>query len=195
MALRMANKKVDEDEATLALIEMALLFRRGNKTMVPVTIRAVRNFKALLGIESLATKEGICYWQFPQDMSVNLERIGIDPATLICVDRGKFNLALLELEQGKAAELEVKYAGQDLEARSAAIKEAMQRYRPTKPPRTASPQHYLYNDYQNRRIAREIRQAQEEDEERGSLPRYNPAGRKCYPPLGQDDSGCIKLHE
>jgi hypothetical protein len=81
---------VDEDEATLQLIEMALLFRRGKKTMLPVTIAPTKRFKALLGIKSLASGEksdqfpkGKCYWQFAEDMAVNLERIGIDPATHI----------------------------------------------------------------------------------------------------------------
>jgi hypothetical protein len=94
-------------------------------------------------------------------MAVNLERIGIDPATHICVDRQKYSLALLELEQGKAAELEAKYAGQDLEARTAAIKEAMQRYRPTKPPQTATPSQVLEGYYLNNKVAREIIRAQE----------------------------------
>jgi hypothetical protein len=159
---------VDEDEATLQLIQMALLFGRGKKTMLPVTIAATKRFKALLGIKSLATGEksdrfpkGKSYWQFPEDMAVNLERIGIDPATHICVDREKFNLALLELEQAEAAKLEAKYVDQDLKARSAAVREALQSYRPTKPPRTATPQHYLSNQVLNERIAQEIRKAQE----------------------------------
>jgi len=199
MAGAMANKKVDEDEATLQLIQMALLFRRGKKTMVPVTIRAVKNFKALLGIESLATKEGVCYWQFPEDMSVNLARAGIEASTHICVDRQKYNLALLELEQGKAAELEAKYADQDLEARKAAIREAMQSYRPTKPPKTAPPQHYLHNHVLNQRIAKELLKAQGEDGERASLQHSGPAGHKYYPPVQEDDSPGwgegIKMHD
>jgi hypothetical protein len=159
---------VDEDEATLQLIEMALLFRRGKSKMLPVTIAATKRFKTLLGIKSLATGEksdrfpkGKSYWQFPDDMAVNLERIGIDPATHVCIDRGKFNLALLELEQAEAAKLEAKYAGQDLEARSAAIHEAMQRYRPTKPPKTATPSQVLESYHLNNKIAREIIKAQE----------------------------------
>ena len=173
---------VDEDEATLQLIEMALLFRRGKSTMLPVTIAATKRFKALLGIKSLATGEksdrfpkGKSYWQFPEDMAVNLQRIGIDPATHICIDRAKFNLALLELEQAEAAKLEAKYAGQDLEARKAAINKTMQSYRPTKPPKTATPQHFLHNQVLNSQIVREIKKAQED------LP-ASPRQEKIAPP-------------
>ena len=197
---------VDEDEATLQLIEMALLFRRGKSTMLPVTIAATKRFKALLGIKSLATGEksdrfpkGKSYWQFPEDMAVNLQRIGIDPATHICIDRAKFNLALLELEQAEAAKLEAKYAGQDLEARKAAINKTMQSYRPTKPPKTATPQHYLHNHVLNQRIAKELLKAQGEDGERASLQHSGPAGHKYYPPVQEDDSPGwgegIKMHD
>ena len=123
----------------------------------------------------MATKEGVCYWQFPEDMSVNLARAGIEASTHICVDRQKYNLALLELEQGKAAELEAKYADQDLEARKAAIREAMQSYRPTKPPKTATPQHFLHNQVLNSQIVREIKKAQED------LP-ASPRQEKIAPP-------------
>jgi hypothetical protein len=164
--------KVDEDEATLQLIEMALLFRRGKKTMLPVTIEATKRFKRLLGIASLATGEksvefpkGQCYWQFPEDMAVNLERCGIDPVTHICIDRDKFNLALLELKQAEAAKLEAKYADQDLEARKAAIKEAMQAYRPTKPPKTMTPAQYLYDHHMNQKIARHLIEARAKEDD------------------------------
>jgi hypothetical protein len=171
---------------------MVLLYVRGTNTLLPITIAAKKRLQALLGIKTLETKEKRCFWQMPDNLSMHLERCGIDPGTGVCVDRTKFNLALLELEQASAVKLEVKYGGQDLEARSAAIKEAMQSYRPTKPPRTMTPAQYLYNEVQNRRIAREIREAQGEDVERES---YNPAGRKVYPPLGQDGSEGLKLHD
>jgi hypothetical protein len=189
---------VDEDEATLQLIEMALLFRRGKSTMLPVTIAATKRFKALLGIKSLTTGEkserfpkGKSYWQFPEDMAVNLERIGIDQATHICIDRGKFNLALDELEQAEAARLEAKYAGQDLEARSAAINEAMQTYRPTKPPRTATPAQYLRDHMLNQKIAKEIIKAQEglpaSPWSKKIAPAYDYAPGQYGMPIGGDD--------
>jgi hypothetical protein len=161
---------VDEDEATLQLIRMVLLYMRGTNTLLPITIAAKKRLQALLGIRTMETKEKRCYWQLPDNISMHLERCGIDRATGVCTDRAKFDLALLELEHAKAAKLEAKYAGQDLEARSAAINEAMQTYRPTKRPKTASPRHYLENHVINSKIASHLRRAQAEEE----MDNYSP---------------------
>jgi hypothetical protein len=93
---------------------------------------------------------------------------------------------LLELEQAEAARLESKYAGQDLEARKAAIKQVVQTYRPTKPPKTASPEHFLRNQVLNARIAGHLRKAQAQEEMDGgyeSVPAKETIVRKkiCGP--------------
>lgn len=155
------QKFVNEDEALLQLIEMVVMYRRGKRIFVPITVASVKGLKKLLGLESLATKEGEIYWKFPDELRINLERVGIDVETGICVDQEAFRIGLKGLEQKEAKRLGEKYEGQDYEARRAAFREVMQRWRPTKAPKVASAQHYLANQVLNERIAKELRKEAE----------------------------------
>jgi hypothetical protein len=133
--------EVDEVEAALQLIRMFQLFARGRTQMEPITIKAVKRLKALVGLKSGATRQGKMYWKVPEDIGIHLQRIGIDPQTGVCVDRKAFELALFELEQEKANKL----AAQDAQANKEALRKAMEAYSPPKPSQTMTPGQVLAN--------------------------------------------------
>jgi len=157
--------------------------------MLPITIRSVKRLKALLGVKSMETSPagGVshCYWKLPESMALYLRRAGIDPATGICVDRAKYQLALLEHDQAVAAKLEEKYVGQDAKARTEAIRKVLETRRPCKAPKVAPPAHYLRNHYLNQKIADHLIKAQQQEEElNGKHPAPVTSVRKkiCGPP-------------
>lgn len=157
------EKLVKEEEAILGLIRMVVQTRRGKGVMEPITIKSVKRFKQLLGIESLATREGRIYWRYPDELRANLEAIGIDAETGVCVDKGKFLIGLRGIEQEESNRLGAKYASQEVEVRRLAMREVLQRWRPTKRPAVQGVGQYLENQVLNTRIASELRAKMEEE--------------------------------
>jgi hypothetical protein len=166
---RKPSATVDRAEAFVQLVQMAFVFKRGKKMIAPLTLDAINLFTFLLGIEKHHTGEksaefphGKRYWEFPHDVAVHLERLGIDPSTLVCTDWSKLALAIREFDQAKEARYAKEHAELDFEARSAAVNEVLQTYRRTKPPKTATPSQVLESYHLNNRIAKEIIKAQED---------------------------------
>jgi hypothetical protein len=180
-----------------------------SKALVPLMqdrdrLPALRNkglklFKDIAGIYLLpANKEGERKDGIPKDFDARLRRAGLDPRTGRLTDPVKWELALIELRQKKEEQQRLK----ELKERKETIAEVVKGFQPPKlktRPKTANVQDFLYNDFQNRRIAREIRKAQEEDGERASLKHYNRSGHKYYPPVQENDSPGwgegIKMHD
>jgi hypothetical protein len=186
-----------DEEAALDVIQMLTPFLNGKDRLRPLTRKAIKRVKQVLGLTLLpANKEGFRNWRVPPTLDIRYERAGIDPRSGICIDREKYKAVVLQGEQEKAQ----KKARKDEEQRKETIAEVVKGFQPLelKPrAKTANVQHFLHNDFQNRRIAREIRKAQGQEEERASLPHSTRAGHKYYPPVRQDDSGGegIQIHK
>ena len=153
---RVIGKLVDEEEAQLQLVQMFLAYRKGRKTIPPITIAAIKGLKRLIGIESLQTKEGLIYWQIEPGLGLRLERLGIDPESGVCVDREKFRVELKAMEQEKAARIEAKQGRADKEARREALRQSIRKYGWASTPKVASVEHYIENQVINTRIAKEL---------------------------------------
>jgi hypothetical protein len=181
----------DDVAAALEFFKVFVPMVDGRDRLPALRNKGLKLFKDIAGIYLLpANKEGERKDGIPKDFDARLGRAGIDPKTGRLVDPAKWEQALIGLRQKK----EEKERLEELKERKETISEVVKGFQPPKlktPPQTTNVQHYLSNDYQNRRITREIRKAQDQEEERPSLPQYNRPGRKCYPPVHQDDSPAL----
>lgn len=153
----------DELASVEQLIRMVLGEARGKHCMEPITIRAKKRVAKLLGIQTMQTRGKRVYWMLPFDLGYWAERCGFDSVTHECVNRGKLKAAVEELDAQEANKLKGRYEREDMEGRTAALREVMQTYRPTRVPVGMRVEEVLRDQVLNRRIAKHLREEEERD--------------------------------